>query len=67
MFLDTDKNDLTKENIRIKQVLKENGYQEGIISKIFQRITNNQSLFSVKQMQTTDIQEEELRISINLL
>ena len=67
MFLDTDKNDLTKENIRIKQVLKENGYQESIISKIFQRITNNQSLFSVKQMQTTDIQEEELRISINLL
>ena len=67
MFLDTDKDDLTKENIRIKQVLKENGYQEGIISKIFQRITNNQSLFSVKQMQTTDIQEEELRISINLL
>ena len=67
MFLDTDKDDLTKENIRIKQVLKENGYQEGIISKIFQRITNNQSLFSAKQMQTTDIQEEELRISINLL
>ena len=67
MFLDTDKNDLTKENIRIKLVLKENGYQESIISKIFQRITNNQSLFSVKQMQTTDIQEEELRISINLL
>ena len=67
MFLDTDKDYLTKENIRIKQVLKENGYQEGIISKIFGRITNNQSLFSFKQMQTTDIQEEELRISINLL
>ena len=31
----TNKDDLTKENIRIKQVLKENGYQESIISKIF--------------------------------
>ena len=40
----TNKDDLHKENARIKQVLKENGYQESIISKIFKRITNNQSL-----------------------
>ena len=31
----TSKDDLHKENARIKQVLKENGYQESIISKIF--------------------------------
>ena len=35
----TNKDDLHKENARIKQVLKENGYQESIISKIFKRIT----------------------------
>ena len=40
----TNKDDLTKENARIKQVVKENGYQESIISKIFKRITNNHSL-----------------------
>ena len=40
----TNKDDLHKENARIKQVLKENGYQESIISKIFKRITNNHSL-----------------------
>ena len=40
----TNKDDLHKENTRIKQVLKENGYQESIISKIFKRITNNHSL-----------------------
>ena len=36
----TNKGELHEENVRIKQVLKENGYQESIISKIFQRITN---------------------------
>ena len=41
----TTKDDLTKENPTIKQVLKENGYQESIISKIFKRITINHSLF----------------------
>ena len=57
----TNKNDLHKENIRIKQLLKENGYQESIISKIFKRITNNHSLPQSKQlMQATDIQEEEI-------
>ena len=29
----TNKDDLTKENARINQMLKENGYQESIISK----------------------------------
>ena len=31
----TNKDDLHKENVRIKQVLNRNGYQESIISKIF--------------------------------
>ena len=56
-----------KKNARIKQVLKENGYQESIISKIFKRITNNHSLPQLQQLtQTTDIKEEEIRMSINL-
>ena len=63
----TNKDDLHKENARIKQVLKENGYQESIINKIFRRITNNHSLPQSQQlMQATDIQEEEIRMSINL-
>ena len=63
----TNKDDLHKENARIKQVLKENGYQESIISKIFKRITNNHSLPQSQQlMQATDIQEGKIRISINL-
>ena len=58
---------LHKENARIKQVLKENGYQESIISKIFKRITNNHSLPQLQQQtQATDIQEEEIKMSINL-
>ena len=39
----TNKDDLYKEIARIKQVLKEKGYQESSISKIFNRITNNHS------------------------
>ena len=35
----TNKDDLHKENARIKQVLKENGYRESIINKTFRRIT----------------------------
>ena len=63
----TNKNDLHKENSRIKQVLKENEYQESIINKIFRRITNNRSLPQSKPLrQTTDIQEDEIRISISL-
>ena len=62
----TNKDDLHKENARIKQMLKENGYQENIISNIFKRITNNHSLPQSQLTQATDIQEEEIRMSINL-
>ena len=63
----TNKDDLHKENARIKQALKENGYQESIISKIFRKITNNHGLLqSQKLTQVTDIQEKEIRMSINL-
>ena len=62
----TNKDDLHKENARIKQVLKENGYRESIINKIFRRITNSHSLpQSQKLTQATDIQEEEIKTSIN--
>ena len=48
-------------------MLKENGYRERIISKIFERITNNNSLIQTQQLtQATDIQEEEMTMSINL-
>ena len=40
----TNKDDLHKERARIKQMLKENVYQESIISKIFRRVTYNHSL-----------------------
>ena len=63
----TNKDDLHEENARIKQVLKENGYQGSIISKIFKRITNNHSLPQLQQQtQAADIQEEEIKMSINL-
>ena len=63
----TNKDDLHKENARIKQLLKENGYQESIISKIFKRITKNHNLPQSQQLtQATDIQEEEIRMNMNL-
>ena len=63
----TNKDDLHKENARIKQVLKENGYRESIINKIFRRITNDHSLPQSQQLtHVTDIQEEEIRVRINL-
>ena len=63
----TNKDNLHKETIRIKQMLKENGYKESIIGKIFKRITNNHSLPQWKQLtQAINIQEEEIRMSINL-
>ena len=62
----TNRDDLTKENARIKQVLKENGYQKSIFNKIFKRIINNRSLSqSQQQTQAADIQEEQF-MSINL-
>ena len=49
-------------------MLNENGYQESIISKIFKRISNNHSLPQSQQLtQATDIKEEEIRMSMNLL
>ena len=48
-------------------MLKENGYQESIINKVFKRITNNHSLPQSQYLtQDKDIQEEEIRMSINL-
>ena len=62
-----NKDDLHKENARMKQVLNENGYKKSIISKIFWRILNNHSLPRSQQLtQATDIQEEEIKMSINL-
>ena len=51
----------------MNQVLKENEYQESIMSKIFHRITNNHSLPQSAQLtEATNIQEEDIRMSINL-
>ena len=48
-------------------MLKENGYQESIISQIFKRIFNNHNFPQSQQLtQATVIQEEEIRMSINL-
>ena len=63
-----NKNDLTKENAIIKQLFKENWYQEKIISKIYKVIINNRSLSqSQQQTQAIDIQEKEIIIRVNLL
>ena len=49
-------------------MLKENGHQQSIIRKIFKKITNNHSLSQSQQLtQATDIQDKEIRMSINLL
>ena len=51
----------------MKQVSKENGYQGSIISKTFERITNNHSLpQSQQQTQAIYIQNNEIKMSINL-
>ena len=48
-------------------MLKENRYQETIISKIFKRITKSHSFSQLQQhTQATDIQEEEIKMRINL-
>ena len=48
-------------------MLKQNGYQESIITTIFKRVTNNHSLLQSQQKkESTVIQEEEIRMSINL-
>ena len=61
------KDNLTKENAIIKQSLEENEHQESIISKSFSRIYNNYSLSqSQQQSQVTEVEEEEIWMSINL-
>ena len=45
-------------------MLKENGYLESIIRKIFKRVTNNHR--SLQQTQARDIQVGETKMSINL-
>ena len=48
-------------------MLKDNQYQESIISKIFKRITNSHILPQSQQLtQATDIPEVEIRMSINV-
>ena len=48
-------------------MLKKNGYQESIISKILKRITKNHILpESQQQTQATDTQEDEIIMSIKL-
>ena len=48
-------------------MIKENGYQENIVSKIFKEVTNNHSLSkSQQQTQATDIEEEGIRTDIKL-
>ena len=66
----TTKDDLDKENTRTKQVLKENGYQESIISQIFKRITNNHSLPQSQQLTLSvifDLPERRGFMSVGLL
>ena len=48
-------------------MLKKNGCQESIISKIFKRITNIHNLLqSQQQTQATYIQKDEIKMSIHL-
>ena len=49
----TNNDDLHKEKTRMKQVLKEKGYQESIISKIFKRNTNNHNWAQSQQLTQT--------------
>ena len=57
----------TEGNAARKQVLKENEYQESIISRLFKRIPKKYSLFrSQQQTQAIDIEEEDFRMSVNL-
>ena len=49
-------------------MLKENGYQKSIISKISKIITNIHNLSqSQQQTQPTDILQEDIRMTINFL
>ena len=59
----TNRDDFTKENSRIKQVLNKTGYQKKKnMSNICSRNTNTNTLSqSQQQMQATDIQEVEIK------
>ena len=67
-YADLDRFFLTEGNATIKQVLKKNEYQESILSKIFKKTAKSHSLFqSQQQTQAIDIEEEDFRMSVNLL
>ena len=52
----TNEDDLHKENARINQVLKEYGFHESIIKKIFKRISTNRRFPQSQELtQATDI------------
>ena len=57
-----NKDGLTKENARIRQVLKETEHQESIIKKIIKKITNNHSMSHSEQTQAIDIQEKKYKL-----
>ena len=62
--INANKDDLIKENVRTKEVLKENGYPKSIFTKIFKRITNNHSLS--QQTHATYVQGDKIKMTINL-
>ena len=48
-------------------MFKVDGYQENIISKVFERISNNRSLSQLKQqMHFRSIQENKVKMCVNL-
>ena len=55
----TNKDDLNKENTRIKQLLKENGYLERMINNVFKRSTNNHRLYQPQQKPKSQISERK--------
>ena len=62
----TNKDDLHKENTRIKQLLKENECQESIISKILKRITNNSVQISALKLSAIFLPRQKLKNIIYL-
>ena len=57
---------IIKEKVKIKQVLKNDEYQKNIISKVFKKINKNDCLYqSQEQTQAINIQDKQVRISIN--
>ena len=64
----TNKDDLTKENTRTKQVLKEKRYQENTTTKVafLRELFTITVCLSHSKKQATNIQEEDIKMSINL-